>query len=884
MDELPPTVTHASLVAALESGQTVVTATRRLARALQAAYARGRNESSWATPEVLPWSAWVQATFRQLRDFATIAESRACLDEWQSAALWDESLASDPAAAGLLMPAAAVEGFREAWRLAHEWRLPWEKMRAHAGEDGLAFLRVASDYQRRLDAAGCLDGELLPALLAQALDGRAGPAVLFAGFDRLHPAQQAVVGALGARARTVAPPARGGSPTLAGFPDSRHELAEAAAWARRRLEANPGARLGIVVPDLEAQAPVLEDLLDEALAPERLLPGRGDAPRPWNLSLGQPLVDAPVVAAAFLALGLAREELEYVELSRLLRSPFFGGAADEGGQRARLEAWARVHAGDRIAIAQLSSWLGGQGRAPACPRLAAGARGLLEELGAGSRRRRPSAWAAACTRGLTRLGWPGDDPMDSPTWQTVQAWTELLATYSRLDAVVGEIALADALARLRRLAAGQRFQPETPDLPIQVLGLLETAGQEFDGLWVTGMHDGTLPQPLRPCPLLPAALQRERRLPRACPDTELALARRAVVRLADAAPEVRFSYPESREDEPLRPSPVVARLPRAEARGTPSPPGVAAVIFAARRVDTLADAWAPPLTGDVRGGTGLLASQSACPFMAFARHRLGAEALETPSAGVDARTRGLFVHHALSELWGALKDREGLAALDAAGRGAQVRGALERAASRHFAGVPPGLVQIELQEAERRIGELLRIEVARPAFEVVQREQPVQVELGPLRINGRIDRIDRVADGRVIIDYKTGEAGPGNWLGTRPAEPQMPMYALAHRADLAGLVYANLKPGEVRFRGLARSVDVLGEALSSRDVPPDDGWQEHLDVWRRVLDALAHAYATGDARVDPVRLSGADGTCARCHLATLCRRDELLRAGALGDD
>jgi ATP-dependent helicase/nuclease subunit B len=884
MDEFPPTETHASLIAALESGQTVVTATRRLARALQAAYARGSSAPSWDTPEVLPWSAWVQDTFRRLRDFATIAESRACLDDWQSAALWDESLASDPAAAGLLMPAAAVEGFREAWRLAHEWRLPWEMLRARAGEDGLAFLRVSSDYQRRLDAAGALDGDQLPALLAQAIDGRTGPVVLFAGFDRLHPAQQAVMGALGARARRVAPPARGGSPTLAGCPDSRHELAEAAAWARRRLEANPGARLGIVVPDLEAQAPMLEDLLDEALAPERLLPGRGDAPRPWNLSLGQPLADAPVVAAAFLAFGLAREELEFVEASRLLRSPFFGGAADEGGQRARLEAWIRAHAGDRIAIAQLSAWLGGQGRAPACPRLAVGAVGLVEELSVGSRRRRPSAWAAACTRGLARLGWPGDAPMDSQTWQTVQAWAELLATYSRLDAVVGEITLGDALARLRRLAAGQRFQPETPELPIQVLGLLETAGQEFDGLWVTGLHDGTLPQPLRPCPLLPAALQRERRLPRACPDTELALARQVVARLADAAPEVRFSYPESREDEPLRPSPVVARLPGAEARTIPRPPGVAATIFAARRIEALADDRAPPLTGDARGGTGLLAAQSACPFMACARHRLGAEALETPAAGIDPRTRGLFVHHALSELWGALKSREGLAVLDSAARGARVRSALERAASRHFAGLPSGLVQIELQEAERRIEELLQIEVARPAFEVVQREEPVQVELGPLRISGRIDRVDQVAEGRVIIDYKTGEAGAGNWLGTRPAEPQMPMYALAHGADLAGLVYANLKPGEVKFRGLARSVEVLGEALSSRDVPPGDGWQEHLDVWRQVLESLANAYATGDARVDPVRLSGADGTCARCHLATLCRRDELLRAGALGHD
>src|SRR5690606_10758606 len=159
------------------------------------------------------------------------------------------------------------------------------------------------------------------------------------------------------------------------------------------------------------------------------------------------------------------------------------------------------------------------------------------------------AWAAALARALARLGWPGDGPAGSGTWQTVQASASLLEAFSRLDAVVGPLGLGEALARLRRAGAAQRLQPETPGPPVQVLGLLDTAGLEFDGVWVTGMHDGILPQPLRPCPLLPAALQREQRMPRACPDTELALARRTVARLAGAAAEVRFSYPEMREDE-----------------------------------------------------------------------------------------------------------------------------------------------------------------------------------------------------------------------------------------------------------------------------------------------------------------------------------------------
>lgn len=884
MDAVRP-VPATGLAEALADGAVIVTATRRLARRLHAEHALGMAESGWDTPIVVPWSAWLQSTFADLRDFGALDPPQPCLDDWQAAALWEEVFNADPVAATLLMPGGAVDGLRDAWRLAHEWRVSWQDLLQRAGEDCSVFLRLAARYRHALQALGCIDRAGLPALLAEALRGRSGPEVVFAGFDALHPAQRLLIGTLGRRARLAAPPCHAATPTRAAYPDSRHELAAAAGWARRRLEEDPGARLGIVVPDLDAQAPLIEDLLDEALVPERLLPGRGDMTRPWNLSLGHPLAEAPIVAAALLALGLAnRDSIELAEASRVLRSPFFGGAAEEAGRRAGLETWLRSNATDRIAIAALLAWLGGRDGAPECRRLADGLRTCIEEVRRGPRRQNPSGWSAAMARALGRLGWPGDAPLDSEAWQTVQAWTELLEAFSRLDAVTGVLTCGDALARLRRMGMEQRFQPEMPEVPVQVLGLLETPGLEFDGLWVSGMHDGALPAPLRPCALLPATLQRELGMPRACPDTELALARRMVTRLSCAAREVRFSHPETRQDEPLRPSPVIIALAPAADRDAFTWPGVAAHVYAARRLESLADDTAPPVSGDVGGGTGLLAAQSACPFRAFAEHRLGARELESPDAGIDGLTRGSFTHAALCFLWEPLRDRAGLAALGMQERAAAVCAAVERAASDTLTGLPPGLVRIEIDEAARRIGELLEVELLRPPFEVLQREERVAIEVGPIRINGQVDRIDRVAEGIVVIDYKTGAAGTGNWQGERPAEPQMPLYAIAFQRELAGLAYASLRPGAVGLAGLARSGDVFGAALPKLKPPAADEWQQIIDEWRRVLEALAQAFAAGVARVDPLQPKGESGTCAWCHLATLCRRDELLRAGALGDD
>lgn len=869
----------------MANGAVIVTATRRLARRLLADHASSAAAAGWDTPAVMPWSAWLLSSHAELRDFGMLDDARPCLDDWQATALWEEVFKADPVSGQLLMPGGAVEGFRDAWRLVHEWRLPWQALQLQAGEDCGVFLRLAAAYRRRLQALGCIDRAELPALLAAALRNRPGPDVLFAGFDMLHPAQALLVEALGPRAGLAVPPARASAPTLAAYPDSRHEFAAAAGWARRRLEENPGARLGIIVPDLDAQAPLLEDLLDEALAPERLLPGRGGAPRPWNISLGRPLADAPIVAAALLVLGItARDNIELLEASRLLRSPFLGGIAAEAGRRAAQETWLRRSSPDRISLTRWLGWLAGRDGAPECGRLAAGLRGCLDEVRHGPRRRAPSDWSAALARALARLGWPGDAPLDSAGWQAAQAWSELLEAFARVDGVSGMLTLGEALAGVRRMAAEQRFQPEMPDVPVQVIGLLETAGLEFDGLWVSGMHDGALPAPLRPCALLPPTLQRERGMPRACPDTELAHARRLVARLSGAAAEVRFSYPEKRQDEPLRPSPVVAGLAQAADQGAFPWTGMAVQAYAAQALESLADDVAPPVSGEVGGGTGLLAAQSACPFRAFALHRLAAPELESPGAGVDGLTRGSFVHQALYLLWEELRDQAGLAALDAPTRAASVRSAVERAGRTALTGLPPGLVRIELDEAARRIGELLEVELLRPPFEVLHREERVSLELGALRINGQVDRVDRVADGVVVIDYKTGAATPGDWQSERPAEPQMPLYALAFQRELAGLAYASLRPGAVELRGLARSGEVFGAALPKLKPPDADEWRRIIDDWRRVVEALAQAFAAGDARVDPVQPRGENGTCAWCHLATLCRRDELLRTGALGDD
>lgn len=878
-----PEITREALPDALDSGTQVVTATRRLARALHLEYARRRGGDSWLTPRILPWSAWLLEQYQALRDFGQLPDARRCLDETQAAALWEEVLSRDDTAGRLLMSGGVTQGFREAWRLAHEWRLSWPELEARAGEDCRVFLRTARAYERRLHDLDAVDAAQLPGLLRAALEGTDGGRVAFAGFDRWVPAQQALVDALGNRAQRVVTTARQGRPRVLACADTRRELAAAVHWARTRLEADPSARIGLVVPDLAVHAALLERLLDDALAPQRLWPGREQDPRPWNISLALPLAEAPVVDAALRLLGCAQGAMNLAEVSRVLRSPFLAGAVTEASPRARLEAWLRKNAGEPVTPAALLAGLRGDGRAPGCPLLERGLSAALELLARGPRRRRPAEWAADFARVLGQLGWPGETPPGSAEWQAVQAWAEALDALARLDSLGPSFTFTQALQRLRRILAERRFQPESPDVPVQVLGIPETAGMQFDAIWVTGLHDGVLPAPMRPCPLLPAALQRERGMPRACPDTERALASTLVEQLGAAAAEAWFSYPLSEGDEPLRPSPALAQLGTPEA-GSDGPGGMAARIFAARRMVECTDVLGPGVTGEVRGGSRLLADQSACPFRAFALHRLDADPIETPQSGVDPRRRGSFLHDALRILWEGWRSRATAAAADSAARAAAIRAALRSASARSLADQPHGLVEIEIEAGAQVIEALLAADLERPEFEVVACEHPFEITLGPLRIRGRMDRVDRVDTGLLVIDYKTGAADPRGWDDERPAEPQMPLYAVALEPPVAGLFYGSLKPGQVGFSGRQREAEPPPIGGRSAQVLEPGEWEAMLSGWHAMLARLAQDFGAGRAAVDPLQPTRRSGSCAYCRLATLCRRDELLRAGAIGDD
>ncbi len=880
---------------------TVVTATRRLSRHLRHDHDRHQVElgkAAWEPADILPWDAWVDRCWQRLRDRIPHRDSATAISDAQEAILWEQAARDSGALLDrLLMPAEIAREARRAWDQVYAYRVSKAEMSALAGAETRQLLDMGATVEKRLRDEGWIASRqrLIDITASPHLADNAPKHLVLAGYDELTPAQSALVEALrggGTAVRELPAPRQHGSAVVRSDPDPRAELEQAAAAARRWLDTRPDARIGIVLSDLEQRKHELEDIFDDILTPSRVLPGHLGEPRAWDVSLGPPLAAWPMIDSALRALTLSMRSGDFAEVGLFLRSPFTGGAQSEAGERGRLDRDLRAANIEHMDLSGLATRLHSGSDGPT-PELTTRLNRLAEMVGAMPRLAEPERWAGLFGELLNVLGWPGDRSLDSTEYQCRLKWQQLLETLASTGRITGRVSAPACLDRLRRLATETPFQPEGSAAPVQVLGLLETAGMSFDALWIAGLHHQAWPRPLRPNALIPTSLQRRHRMPRATPDLELDFARRRTGALAHAAEDVVFSWPEKIDDEKLRPSALLRELPAASAEPAPRI-SLAAQMLGGVELEHLTDyrlrPW--PSGATVRGGSGVVKSQAACPFQAQARARLGAESLEQPRPGVTPLDRGRITHHALQALWETLGGSEQLSQVGDGDLRVQVEAAVTAACRRVLGRLEPAdgaTIALESARTVARILALLEQDRRRDSFEIERLEWGIEGVIGDVGIRLRVDRVDRLADGsRLLIDYKTGAVNVRDWHGERLRDPQLPLYALMWKdgeSGVDGLAYGCLRVGEEGYSGLAAS-EVPGTGIQDigqvRNAPNNaSDWTASLGEWRRHVVSLVREFAAGEARVDPRRMSE---DCRYCDLSSLCRRHELASAGVIRDE
>ena len=879
----------ARLAAGAQAATTIVTPNRRLAQELARAFDATRiaaGLSAWEAADIIPLNAYIERLWEAATYSDRTLATPQLLSPAQEQALWEEVIAASTWSGELLSPARAAVQCQDAWRLAHAWRIDGALELFPGNDDARAFAEWSRAYIKR--ANNDIDSARLADAVSAMLGDGALPkpqTLIVYGFEIVPPQVRDFLRACAAQGVEVCvcrTARNAGTVTRVMRASATEELESAARWARTRLEQaharlsanNNGApvvypRIGVVVPDLQQRRRAVNRVFSRVMAPAWTVPGAEVAPLPFNLSLGLPLADYPLVHAALGVLMLATGEIDFALASRLIRSPFIAGADSEFARRARLDADLRRRLPARVTLARLTASV------THCPLLREGMEALYKIAEAQPKgARSPHEWGRHFSALLEAAGFPGARALDSAEFQTRTKWYEMLAELARLERVTPRMSAAQALSKLRKLCTDTLFQPEAIDAPVQVLGILESDGMEFDHLWVSGLTDDAWPLAAHPNPFITVALQKKSGIPEASAETALALDRRITDGWKQAADEVVFSHALREQDRELTPSALIADVPAGDVDPAAFP-RYRDVLHAARVLEEIPDGAAPAYAKSVvSGGTRVLADQAACPFRAYAHHRLRANGLEIPADGLDARDRGNLLHALMAELWGALQSKTRLDATTPT----ELAGMIDHAAEAAVAKVRndrPGVLDGRLADLERvRLAKLARewleVERARGDFEVVAREERRTLHAAGLEMHGRIDRMDKLDDGsHVLIDYKTGRATSKDWLEERPDDPQMPLYALGAAEKIAGIAYARVKTGAMKFIGIARDGEVLPK------VKAFDSWPGWPALWQKNIDALGREFATGVADVDPKR---GLKTCKYCDLRPLCRVHERLAA------
>ena len=851
--------------------ETVVTPTRRLAHHLKARHDEAcvaRGLAVWPTPDILPWSAFIERLFQWDRQ-AGRTDLR-WLDDRAARLSWERLVGRDPYGAAIISPQGLGRAAHRSWRLLHDYEIPFDALEGDASPEVAAFARWSAEYSRWLEAHHWLDSAQAPLRIHCA---SAGPRLRLVGFDALTPAQATLIQRLTSAGNEVVVEPAASPGVRQGWVAVRDRDAEidlAARWAAHRLDGGSTARLAIVVPGLAQDRARVRRSLDRVLAPAATVCG-GPAPESlaYELAAARPLGEQPVVASAREWLAAFCGEPDLAACSALLRNSFCAGAGAEAGSRARLDAWLRRHETQDYSLARLAA----RAARVECAELASLIKAALEYRENWPRRALPSAWSRAFFGLLWAVGWPGER-LDSAQHQARQRWQALLGEFGAHDDVLGAVPAGEAFRHLRDLADATLFEPQEIRAPLLVIDPETSAGMHFDAVWVCGLDATQWPPAAAPDPFLPRAWQSRRNVPGATAEIVASAARRMLDRLCASAPEVVLSVPQFDGEAPLLPSALLADVAAAAVPDTWSQPSPAQAIFAGRLpLDVRTDGAMPALAvGDrTAGGARVLELQAACPFRASAELRLGARALQEPTIGLDAKARGTLVHEVLALLWTDLQDSVTLTALSLEARRERLLCAIATALRPLRAAASPvlsRLLDLEALWLESRGLELLDCDLARPAFVVDSIEAQHSVDIGGLHLDLRLDRVDRLADGTLaVIDYKTGaDAEPKAWLDERPKLPQLPLYVEAlGAARVCAVVFGRIRAGDTAYAGLASD----DGRFPGCGAPPKayDSWAHLLETWHRRLESLAREYLHGDARLAPDPAHA----CQYCPLPGLCR-------------
>lgn len=866
------------LVDYLKDNSTIITPSRRLASSLLAQANRYFRDAEkvWPTPSILALQDWLQAIWQQLEIQGYLQQT--LLTSEQSLLVWTSIVRKMPIGTKLLNVPVTAKTALQAFGLLTQWGVENTWFDTPLNVDQEAFKEFALMYQQWLTTHQAIDGHQLMSAIQPYFAEAYRDAwqrvsqvkiLAFYGFEEITPMQQQLINGLQNLGWSITLlTGERLTPAVIGrkdFHDQEQEFLAAVNFAKQRVEQGKKS-IGIVVPDLANQRTLIDKTLKAVFHPLALCDPQASVCEQYNISAAIPLEQYPIIQSALAFLKMLSGPFTLKDYFQTINAPFFTWNTDELTILLQHYEQQKLNQVKTLTLKALTKTL------PECTwrDMLATIFSLVVAL---PKKNNYATWSKHFQQLLLKASWPGTRPLNSIEHQAVARWYNALAELRLVDTVLQPATFKEALATLRSIVSRIPFQPQSKAAPVQVLGVLEALGLQFDCVWVVGLHSEAWPPLAKPNPFIPSQLQRALKMPHASPEREMEYAKTMTERLLVCADEVILSYPNKEKAKTLDCSELIRHIPLLEDN------------FADNLLhwDCLENRFKPDIvlekfcneniplqhTEKIAATSHLLTLQAACPFKAFAELRLKAVKVLEEEDWLAPHQQGIILHAVLQHFWERIKTQRALLDLAPQALSDLLTSLIEQQIQKHIKqNTPLPYLQVEKNRLLLILNDYLAIEKSREPFTVMATECAKSCQIQGMQFKVRLDRIDKTIDNQtLLIDYKTGDFSINSIWGDRPRAPQLPLYYLATiDEDPEGLLVAKLNRQSMGYEGIS-TVSLGVEGVNPPKYP---AWDELKTYFSGTLGNLVASFVRGETTVSPLDST----TCRRCDLRSFCRINE----------
>ncbi len=747
--------------------------------------------------------------------------------------------------------------------------------------------KISAAFREKLEVQGLFHPSFFPVLLRHAInDGRIIPPekISLAGFESPAPVERELFTTLERRSDLEYPDLTARKPRKVealALPSPDQEVLYLVHRLARDAQTTPLHRIGVIVPNMNRYMKMLERNLKDVTV--------GTAPHGsywFNMTKGVPLTETHLMKAALLPLRFVLEGQTRELLLSLLTSPYYEFRQGKRHRIARADiVWRNcsLESGleDLLRVLKL--------RDPGTYDLIPSQN--IEHLLSFCRAARTSGkmkgafWTEQIGNLWTGLGFPvlsdEKDTIDGRSLNEIMREIDRHLSGEPMDC--GEF-----LSWMTHLASRRMAQTgAAEDAGIQIMGIVESRGLDFDKLYVLGMDERSLPEPARPLPLLDAS---ERRLVQGgTAQSQYEFGKNAFDNLLRLAPETTFLRAEQEDAKPLAPSPF---WPRNEEKrsidiwNAPDPAwmrtGWLRSAFEGLRERTSPEPpedkpLVPPRIPDTVP-VSRFQKAIVCPYRFFVEGILKMEPLEDIEPDVSPREKGIRIHRTLAFFTQRLRE-QGMELND------------ERAHDLLTTCVDDVLHSVANKphwEVERRrwigtkgdpgggmLSDWLALERERymAGWRCVAEEidfDSLKITGVPFCLKGRIDRVDfDKKNGILLWDYKTGRSPSAADIVKHMKDCQLIVYLMALQGGHMPSLEPYISPDAPFSAGYIRL-----KSSGDIDMFPIRGIESAIGEWEKTLAELGEILGSGDFRAEPFPVSSTgkrDLPCEECPVMTLCR-------------